>query len=168
MDHDKWKSPRQSRDGHLPRWGSWCWFRIVTLLASTSLLTASTSLPTAFTSLLTASTSLLTTSTSLLTASTSLLTAFTSLLRSNLGATSRSFDWTGWTTRYVNRLIPPKTGREILWFCSRRQLSEVVGQPTSLRASSSIHLCRREMYTCKRKVPKMCLSNSVQISLAEY
>ena len=70
-----------------------------------------------------------------------------SLLRSNLGAMSRSFDWMGWTTRYVNRLVPPKTGREMLWFCSRRQLSEVVGQPTTLRASSNV-----------REVPKMRLN----------
>ena len=134
----KWKPPRQSRDGRLPQWGSWCWFRIATRLASTSLPTASTSLQ-----LLPLACSLLP------------LACLEVISVQRLGlSTGRD----AWMTRYVNRLVLPKTGREMLWFCSRRQVSEVVGQPTSLRASSSIHLCRREMYTCKHEVPKMRLN----------
>ena len=45
-----------------------------------------------------------------------------SMLRCNLSAMSRSCAWTRWMMRYVNRLIPSKTGWEMLWFCSRWQL----------------------------------------------
>ena len=117
----KWNPLQQSRNGRLPRWGSWCDCKAL----ATSFQYYAITLP----------------GTSQLA---SLLTASISLLRRNPGATSRSCAWTGWMMRHINRLVLRETGREMLWSCSRWLFGEIIGQPTLLGAMHSNHLCSRE------------------------